>query len=462
MEPIFLYPDTRDDCHVITFGRSEDLLCTPNGNIIKSDNERLIENLVFDLQKHSELTSEKNNSLSGAPLETVCLYSLVCTQIDFWSDRSKTIELEDMIKMLTADPVANISPGPEQVDQIHQWRSVTKILHKNKISFHDIQYFIEDRSEIETLAGIIKRDFDTSTNFERAAFIQLNHLLRAPICVWAFIYQELSQSAFATALSETANFILSVQEVTQEKLRDICPEGLTEDEIEEFEDQHYQKVEKTARIEVYEEIGKLLSTVQEFLKISKPSVQQLEKISDILREESISHEFKASLRKPYPDYPELIISKDGKETFTINKQTFLSKKQIHTFFQDIVLKTIASLLNTQGGRLVIGVHEFGNKKEIVGIDREDFQSHDEYERHLTQLMKNAFGASVVADFVTTNIEKVHDEYVCVVTCKRYEGDELVWFQDKLFIRTGPRVDELKGKEQAQFILQRQQHREKTQ
>jgi predicted HTH transcriptional regulator len=255
---------------------------------------------------------------------------------------------------------------------------------------------------------------------------------------------------------------LSVQEIAQQKLEAMRPQELTDDEIEDFDDEHFQKVEKAARIEVYEEIEKLISTVQEFLQISKPSAKQLERVSDILREESISHEFKASLRKPYPDYPELVISKEGKETFTINKQTFLSKKQIHTYFQDIILKTIASLLNTKGGQLVIGIHEFGNKKVVVGIDREGFQSHDEYERHLIQLIKNAFGASVIAGFVTTNIEKVDDEYVCVVTCKRYEGDELIWFQDKLFVRTGPRVDELRGIEQAQFILQRQHNRTEKQ
>ena len=462
MEPIYLYPDTREDYHVVTLGRSGELLCTPNGNLIQSENEQLIENLVFDLQKHLEVSLQENNSLTGAPLEKVSLYSLVCTQIDFWSEQNKTIEIDEMIQMLVADPVANISPGPEQIDQIHQWRSILKALDEKGISFHDIQYFVEDRSEMEKLAGFVKADFDNYSNFERAAFIQLNHLLSAPICVWAFIYRNLSQNAFITALTETADFILSVQEIAQQKLEAMRPQELTDDEIENFDDEHFQKVEKAARIEVYEEIEKLISTVQEFLQISKPSAKQLERVSDILREESISHEFKASLRKPYPDYPELVISKEGKETFTINKQTFLSKKQIHTYFQDIILKTIASLLNTKGGQLVIGIHEFGNKKVVVGIDREGFQSHDEYERHLIQLIKNAFGASVIAGFVTTNIEKVDDEYVCVVTCKRYEGDELIWFQDKLFVRTGPRVDELRGIEQAQFILQRQHNRTEKQ
>ena len=184
----------------------------------------------------------------------------------------------------------------------------------------------------------------------------------------------------------------------------------------------------------------------------------VDEVSPLLREESISHEFKASLRTPYPDYPPLEISKEGKEIFKLGKHEFLSKKQIQNFMQEIVLKAIASLLNTQGGQLVIGVHEFGNIKEVVGIDREGFESHDEYERHLIQLLKNAFGAAVIADFISTKIEKIDDKPVCVVTCKQYNGDELIWFKEKLYIRTGPRIDELRGREQAQFILQRQQNR----
>ena len=95
------------------------------------------------------------------------------------------------------------------------------------------------------------------------------------------------------------------------------------------------------------------------------------------------------------------------------------------------------------------------------MDREGFESHDEYERHLIQIIKNAFGSLVVTDFISTSIERVKEKHICIVTCKRYDVDELVWFQDKLFVRTGPRVDELKGKEQAEFTLKRRQARRKT-
>ena len=79
----------------------------------------------------------------------------------------------------------------------------------------------------------------------------------------------LSQNALTTALTQTAHFILSVEDIAQEKLEEIRPQDLTEDEAEEFDDEHYHQVEKTARIEVYEEIEKVLSTVKEFMQISR-------------------------------------------------------------------------------------------------------------------------------------------------------------------------------------------------
>ena len=59
MEPIYLYPDIKEGYHVVTFGDSNELLSTPNGTVIQSKNAQLIENLVFDLQKYSEVSPQE-------------------------------------------------------------------------------------------------------------------------------------------------------------------------------------------------------------------------------------------------------------------------------------------------------------------------------------------------------------------------------------------------------------------
>jgi len=173
-------------------------------------------------------------------------------------------------------------------------------------------------------------------------------------------------------------------------------------------------------------------------------------VSPLLLEESISLEFKASLRMPYPNLPEIERSKEGDKYYKLpnSKQIFSSKKQVFNFMQNIVLKAVASLLNTKGGSLYIGVLEKDNIKKVVGIDREELGSHDEYERHINQLLNNTFGATLITDYVKTEIINLEGEYVCHLNCKPYLKG--VWFEDKLFVRTGPMVSELVGKEISDF------------
>ncbi len=175
----------------------------------------------------------------------------------------------------------------------------------------------------------------------------------------------------------------------------------------------------------------------------------------LLCEESKTHEFKASIRKPFPDYPEPEIKENGKKIYTLGQNEFSSIKQIHNFLESIVLKTVASLLNTNGGNLVIGVLEKDNKKEVLGIDREGLESHDKYERHITQLFINAFGKDITSKYITTSILKIEKKPVCNVICGQNPKDAMpIFYNEKMFIRTGPRVDELNHEELARYLLER--------
>ena len=111
---------------------------------------------------------------------------------------------------------------------------------------------------------------------------------------------------------------------------------------------------------------------------------------------------------PYPEMPEFERKENGKKIYRLGQNEFESEKQIHKFLQDIVLKTVASFLNTKGGKLVIGVHETGNEKKVVGIKRELFNSHDKYERHLTGLCNNSLGKVVTSKYISTKIVKINN------------------------------------------------------
>ena len=168
--------------------------------------------------------------------------------------------------------------------------------------------------------------------------------------------------------------------------------------------------------------------------------------SPLLCEESMIHEFKAALRVPYPSYPEPSVDEKGQQQFKLKEYVFKSKKEIHNHLEFIIMKTIASFLNTAGGTLVIGVHEYANKKNVVGIDREEFESSDHYVRHLIQVLNNAFNAVIVSRFINVAIEEINGIEVCVVRCPKDTGGEVFYLKDSVYVRTGPRIDQLTTKE----------------
>ena len=127
------------------------------------------------------------------------------------------------------------------------------------------------------------------------------------------------------------------------------------------------------------------------------------------------------------------------------EKKFTSKKEERKFLEFQVLKSIAGFLNAQGGQLVIGVHEKDNIKNVVGIKREGFDSNDHYERHLIQILKNNFSTTIVSNHIVTNISKIKNTDVCVVRCTPVE-DDIIYLNGIVYIRTGPRTDEISGEE----------------
>jgi type I restriction enzyme R subunit len=122
-----------------------------------------------------------------------------------------------------------------------------------------------------------------------------------------------------------------------------------------------------------------------------------------------------------------------------------------------VLKTIAAFLNTAGGDLLIGV---GDDGKVTGIESDQFESDDEFMRHLAQVVRNSLGdrASTCLDPKT---QIVRGKTVCVVSCQRSpEPVFLRWKETEgapegdFYVRSGPGSVKLSPESAAEYIKTR--------
>ena len=452
MNPISLYPDYDQGKYIISIDNKGHLK-TPKGKLYSSYNKEIIETTIFDLQRYEQVKFKKNNSLIGEPIEKISIYSLYSTELDYWN-KNKLLDVESVKQILGSDPFTNIAPGPESVDQLYQWRTITSLLNKFKHDFYKIQYFEKDEKEITNLASHICDDFNSNSNSKKSIFINLLNIFESPIASWALTYHELNDFAFVTAFTQTAAFIGGIPDLVYEELRKRNPDIDDEDELFS-DDDLYDEIYNNKKKEIFNEFIEILNICNKFKYLSSKLP------SEVTLEESLTHEYKSSFRKPYPNYPEPEINEHGQKVFKLSNKYYKSEKELQKFIEEQSLKTIVAFLNTKGGTLVIGVKEKNNIKEIVGINRDHYENDDKYERHICQQISNRIGNKFLSDFINIRIEIIEGKSVCLIEClpfiPKVNQVPALLDDEKCYRRTGPRTDEIKtGRDLATFVSERVQ------
>ena len=159
-----------------------------------------------------------------------------------------------------------------------------------------------------------------------------------------------------------------------------------------------------------------------------PSVAEL-----LHKMETLHVEFKASARVPAnSEVPEKVINGE-------------------------VIKTVAALMNSDGGTLGIGITDDG---DVVGIQPDlDLRGHDldGYQNWLTGLLVKAVGGGAVSAYTSSRFEAVGDKMVCLVDVKpssvpvyadSIKGDEVFW------VRANNSSRMLQGRELELYIRER--------
>lgn len=117
-----------------------------------------------------------------------------------------------------------------------------------------------------------------------------------------------------------------------------------------------------------------------------------------------------------------------------------------------VLKTLAGLLNTNGGTLIIGISDDGSP---VGIQVDNFVNEDKMSLHLVNIVKSRLGVQAM-----TNLHAHFDDHddfrVMVVICRK--SSTPVFLKDgdieRFYIRTGPSTTELSISQSQEYSKRR--------
>jgi hypothetical protein len=120
-----------------------------------------------------------------------------------------------------------------------------------------------------------------------------------------------------------------------------------------------------------------------------------------------------------------------KSTVRWNLRTDKSGKEIELAW----LKGVVGFLNTDGGILLIGVDDNG---EIVGVEKDNFQTEDKCLRHIDNLINQHIGPEY-QQFIRYGMVSVCGEKVVMIRCARSNDPAFLKNNNEegFFVRTGP-------------------------
>jgi hypothetical protein len=134
-----------------------------------------------------------------------------------------------------------------------------------------------------------------------------------------------------------------------------------------------------------------------------------------------------------------------KETLDLD----LRKQTKEKYIQDSALKTVVAFLNTDGGKLLIGVSD---DCQIPGVDAEIGKFHknlDKFLLHWKNLMKVRIGEEYYP-FIEYRVIKVDVKHVLLVEC---ESSPTPCYLDRtdFYVRTNPATDKLEGPKLVEYV-----------
>lgn len=139
-------------------------------------------------------------------------------------------------------------------------------------------------------------------------------------------------------------------------------------------------------------------------------------------------------------------SLEFKSTFRTNLYT----DDIDRKVEYSTLKTIAAFLNSKRGALLIGVTDSG---EIIGTEKDKFESKDKYALHLTNVIKTKIGKKNLP-LINLQFIEIDNKTVLKIECEKSKTPVFIKSpadEEEFYIRAGPSSVQIKGSELIDYI-----------
>lgn len=164
------------------------------------------------------------------------------------------------------------------------------------------------------------------------------------------------------------------------------------------------------------------------------------------------------LREPLlsPEARIIRIIAEGETDHTEFKSTLrwsLKENKINHAVEIAWLKTVAAFLNSDGGRLLVGVD---NEGLPVGIAPDGFENEDKYLLHVNNLLQQHLGVEQAAN-VRFGLHPLDDHKVLLIECGASSKPVFLVDsgQESFYVRAGPGTRKLAMSEMLAYVMERQ-------
>jgi len=390
-----------------------EVLLTNDGIPIVHPAAGLIDHIVSEFDGNGDITVTKLRIVAPRFFGAFALFSIQKKWIETGKD-DLTLAFEE--KCLN-DPALHTVAGPEQVDQLARWEPLSRWLgekvvklrgHAEYIRYHgatesDDTDYAEDPSDREEAAELLVkvRDCYHALSPEQKCVVMYLHAIhRGPVLFpLGLVLGKCNEVEYALGVMAGEAILTGIfGDVTDKDHREAF-EGLRTD----------------AR------------TALEYIRYYREGIPSQRLTEMIAMGESARQEFKATLRWN------------------------LRSERTDDAVTYACVKTVAAFLNSEGGRLLIGVADNG---DIVGIEKDAFDNYDKFQLHLMNTLKHHIGEAAAADVTVELIQAAGNRTVCLVNCLKSATP--VYCRPKngeehFYVRTGPGTTQLPPREMVTYL-----------